>query len=172
MIAVAAIHAPMMSCSSIWFPLLSWGLSALSLPIVGAGYRFCHPPRRSRVFHAQFAGAVDKTHRIQACLCLVICLDVCKDSLIGKGETLQTEGGNKMARKSVVTVKELRDLAAGMKINLVVAKRGSGVINVDCDSEIDLKKFMEVLELALIQGHIDSLCPTSGYVSARFGRIA
>jgi hypothetical protein len=49
------------------------------------------------VFYAQFAGSVDKTHRIQACFRLVICLDVCKDSLIGKGEMLQTEGGNKMA---------------------------------------------------------------------------
>jgi hypothetical protein len=56
------------------------------------------------VFYAQFAGAVDKTHRIQACFRLVICLDVCKDSLIGKGETLQTEGGNKM---SVLTLEDV-----------------------------------------------------------------
>jgi hypothetical protein len=33
----------------------------------------------------------------------------------------QPVGGNKMATKSVIKVKELRDLAAGMKINLVVA---------------------------------------------------
>jgi len=35
-----------------------------------------------------------------------------------------------------------------------------------------LQKFMEVLEIALIRGFIDRMCPTSGYVSARFGRIA
>jgi hypothetical protein len=77
-----------------------------------------------------------------------------------------------MATKSVVTVKELRDLAAGMKINLVVSKRGSGLISIDCDSEVQLQKFMEVLEIALIRGFIDRMCPTSGYVSARGGRIA
>ena len=74
--------------------------------------------------------------------------------------------------KSVVTVKELRDLAAGMKINLVVAKRGSGSITSDCDSEIQLQRFVQTLEIALIQAFIDSMCPTRAYVSARFGRVA
>jgi hypothetical protein len=74
--------------------------------------------------------------------------------------------------KSVVTVKELRDLAAGMKINLVVAKRGSGLITIDCDSEIQLQRFVQTLEIALIQAFIDSMCPTRAYVSARFGRVA
>jgi hypothetical protein len=74
--------------------------------------------------------------------------------------------------KSVVTVKELRDLAAGMKINLVVAKRGSGSIIIDCDSEIQLQRFVQTLEIALIQAFIDSMCPTRAYVSARFGRVA
>ena len=50
--AVAAIPAPMMRCISIVPPVL-WR-SALSLPIVGAGSRFCDPPRRCRPSHAQF----------------------------------------------------------------------------------------------------------------------
>jgi hypothetical protein len=74
--------------------------------------------------------------------------------------------------KSVVTVKELRDLAAGMKINLVVQKRGSGLIAIDCDSEIQLQRFVQVLEIALIRCSIDSMCPTRAHVSARFGRVA
>lgn len=69
--------------------------------------------------------------------------------------------------KSVVTVKELRDLAAGMKINLVVKKNGGGSIIVDCDSEIQLKRFVETLEIALIQVFIDRMCPTRAYVHAR-----
>jgi hypothetical protein len=69
--------------------------------------------------------------------------------------------------KSVVTVKELRDLAAGMKIDLVVKKNGGGSIIVDCDSEIQLKRFVETLEIALIQVFIDSMDSTRAYVSAR-----
>ena len=74
-------------------------------------------------------------------------------------------GGNKM--KSVVTVKELRDLAAGMKIDLVVTKRGGGSIVIDCDSEIQLKRFVETLELALIQVSIDTMDSKSAYVCTR-----
>ena len=81
-------------------------------------------------------------------------------------------GGKKMATKSVVTVKELRDLAAGMKINVVVKKNGSGSIAIDCDSEIQLQRFVQTLEIALINAFIDGLCPTRAYVSARFGRVA
>lgn len=69
--------------------------------------------------------------------------------------------------KSVVTVKELRDLAAGMKINLVVKKNGGGSIIVDCDSEIQLQRFVNTLEIALIQVFIDRMDPTRAYVSAR-----
>jgi hypothetical protein len=89
-----------------------------------------------------------------------------------QGANVSAGGGNKMATKSVVTVKELRDLAAGMKINLVVAKRGGGSITIDCDSEIQLQKFAQTLEIALIQVFIDRMCPTRAYVSARFGRVA
>jgi hypothetical protein len=39
---------------------------------------------------------VDKTHRIQARLCLVICHDLWQDSLIGKERMSQPVGGNKM----------------------------------------------------------------------------
>jgi hypothetical protein len=76
-------------------------------------------------------------------------------------------GGNQMATKSVVTVKELRDLAAGMKINLVVTKRGGGSIEIDCDSEIQLQRFVQTLEIALIQVFIDRMCPTTAYVCTR-----
>jgi hypothetical protein len=73
-------------------------------------------------------------------------------------------GGNKM--KSV-TVKDLRDLAAGMKINLVVTKRGSGFIIVDCDSEIQLQRFVQTLEIALMQVFVDTLNSKRAYVSDR-----
>jgi len=76
-------------------------------------------------------------------------------------------GGNQMATKSVVTVKELRDLAKGMKINLVVTKRGGGLIMIDCDSEIQLKRFVETLQIALIQADIDTMDSKSAYVCAR-----
>jgi hypothetical protein len=76
-------------------------------------------------------------------------------------------GGNQMATKSVVTVKELRDLAKGMKINLVVTKRGGGLIMIDCDSEIQLKRFVETLQLALIQADIDTMDSKCAYVYAR-----
>jgi len=81
------------------------------------------------VFHAQFAGAVDKTHRIQACLCLVICLDVCKDSLIGKGETLQTEGGNKMSVLTLedVMIEAATELAISGECDLPVDNKWGGV---------------------------------------------
>jgi hypothetical protein len=69
--------------------------------------------------------------------------------------------------KSVVTVKELRDLAAGMKINLVVTKRGSGFIIIDCDSEIQLQRFVQTLEIALIQVFIDTINLNRAYVSDR-----
>ena len=69
--------------------------------------------------------------------------------------------------KSVIKVQELRDLAAGMKINLVVTKRGGGAIMIDCDSEIQLKRFVETLELALIQVSIDTMDPKSAYVCTR-----
>ena len=72
-----------------------------------------------------------------------------------------------MATKSVIKVKELRDLAAGMKINLVVAKRGSGFIIVDCDSEIQLQRFVQTLEIALIQVFIDSMNSKRAYVCDR-----
>lgn len=79
MIPLAAIPAPMMSCSSIWFPLLSWGLAAMSLLIVGVdlGLPWFATPllRRGLAIHAQFAWAVDKTHRIQACFCIALCMD-------------------------------------------------------------------------------------------------
>jgi hypothetical protein len=79
----------------------------------------------------------------------------------------QPVGGNKMATKSVIKVKELRDLAAGMKINLVVTKRGSGFIIVDCDSEIQLQRFVQTLEIALIQVFIDTMNSKRAYVSDR-----
>jgi hypothetical protein len=119
-------------------------------------------PRRSRLSHAQLAPAVDKTHRIQARLCLVIRHDLWEDSLIGK-ERMSQPVGVKM--KTVIKVKELRDLAAGMKIDLVVTKNGGGVIVIDCDSEIQLQKFVQTLEVALIQVSIDS--PSRAYVFAR-----
>jgi hypothetical protein len=105
---------------------------------------------------------VDKTHRIQARLCLVIRHDLWEDSLIGK-ERMSQPVGVKM--KTVIKVKELRDLAAGMKIDLVVTKNGGGVIVIDCDSEIQLQKFVQTLEVALIQVSIDS--PSRAYVFAR-----
>lgn len=69
--------------------------------------------------------------------------------------------------KSVIKVKELRDLAAGMKINLVVTKHGGGAIILDCDSEIQLQRFVQTLEIALIQVFVDRMVPTRAYVHAR-----
>ena len=93
----------------------------------------------------------------------------------GQGANVSAGGGNKMNRKSVVTVKELRDLAAGMKIDLVVKKSGGGSVIIDCDSEIQLQKFVQTLEIALIQVFVDHICPTRAYVYVRAfasGRIA
>jgi hypothetical protein len=76
--------------------------------------------------------------------------------------------------KSVVKVQELRDLAAGMKIDLVMRKNGDSII-VDCDSEIQLQRFVETLEIVSIDVFIDRMCPKRAYVStAAFasGRIA
>jgi hypothetical protein len=89
-----------------------------------------------------------------------------------QGANVSADGGNKMATKSVVTVKELRDLAAGMKIDLVVTKRGGGSIMIDCDSEIQLKRFVETLQLALIQADIDTMDSKCAYVCTRaFGEV-
>lgn len=79
MIPVAIKPAPMMSCGSNWFPLVSWGLAAMSLLIVGVDLglsQFATPlVCRGLAIHAQFAGAVDKTHRIQACFCIALRMD-------------------------------------------------------------------------------------------------
>ena len=69
--------------------------------------------------------------------------------------------------KSVIKVQELRDLAKGMKIDLVIKKNGGGSIIIDCDSEIQLQRFVETLEIALIQVFIDRMCPTRAYVYTR-----
>ena len=97
--------------------------------------------------------------------CLVICPDVWESSLIGKERMSQPVGGNKM--KSVIKVQELRDLAAGMKINLVITKNGGGSIIIYCDSEIELKRFVETLEIALIQVFIDQMDSKCAYVCTR-----
>jgi len=54
-----------------------------------------------------------------------------------------------------------------MKINLVVKKNGGGSIIIDCDSEIQLKRFVETLEIALIQVFIDRMDSKRAYVYAR-----
>lgn len=72
-----------------------------------------------------------------------------------------------MNTKSVITVKELRDLAAGMKINLVIKKNGGGSIIIDCDSEIQLQRFVQTLEIALIQVFIDTMNSKRAYVYVR-----
>ena len=77
MIPVAAIPAPIMSCISIIPPVL-WRY-ALSLPIVGAMEPVCGLAtpllRRGDGAHAQFALPVDKTHRINVCVCIASCID-------------------------------------------------------------------------------------------------
>jgi hypothetical protein len=72
-----------------------------------------------------------------------------------------------MNTKSVIKVQELRDLAAGMKIDLVIKKNGGGSIIIDCDSEIQLKRFVETLEIALIQVFIDTMDSKRAYVCTR-----
>ena len=46
-------------------------------------------------------GAVDKTHRIQALFCLVICPDVWESSLIGKERMSQPVGGKNEEARAV-----------------------------------------------------------------------
>jgi hypothetical protein len=114
-----------------------------------------------------FTGITPQEFTFILWFCIAVCPYVCQDSLIGKERMSRPVGGNQMATKSVVTVKELRDLAAGMKINLVVTKRGGGLIMIDCDSEIQLKRFVETLQLALIQADIDTMDSKRAYVCAR-----
>jgi hypothetical protein len=114
-----------------------------------------------------FTGITPQEFTFIVSFCIAVCPYLCQDSLIGKERMSQPVGGNQMATKSVVTVKELRDLAAGMKINLVVTKRGGGSIEIDCDSEIQLQRFVQTLEIALIQVFIDRMCPTTAYVCTR-----
>ena len=76
--------------------------------------------------------------------------------------------------KSVIKVQELRDLAKGMKIDLVMRKHGTSII-IDCDSEIELQRFVETLEIASIQVFIDRMCLKRAYVSTHAfasGRVA
>jgi hypothetical protein len=124
-----------------------------------------------RLFHAcvglALTGITPQEFTFNLWFCIALCIDVWQDSLIGKERMSQPVGGNKMATKSVIKVKELRDLAAGMKINLVVTKRGSGFIIVDCDSEIQLQRFVQTLEIALIQVFIDTMNSKRAYVSDR-----
>ena len=68
--------------------------------------------------------------------------------------------------KSVIKVQELRDLAKGMKIDLVMRKHGTSII-IDCDSEIELQRFVETLQTVSIQVFIDRMCPTRAYVYTR-----
>jgi len=68
----------------------------MDLPVHARGQNIPKDARGSLPWISRFApGAVDKTHRIQARLCLVICLDVWQDSLIGKERMSQPVGGIK-----------------------------------------------------------------------------
>jgi hypothetical protein len=114
-----------------------------------------------------FTGITPQEFTFILSFCIAVCPYVCQDSLIGKERMSRPVGGNKMATKSVIKVKELRDLAAGMKINLVVAKRGSGFIIVDCDSEIQLQRFVKTLEIACVRYFIDTMNSKRAYISDR-----
>jgi len=89
-------------------PCVLWRCALLS-PIVGGIGAVCGLAtpllRRGAGAHAQFALPVDKTHKVQACLCVVICPYLCQDSHIGKERMSQPVGGNKMKTKQVGNVK-------------------------------------------------------------------
>jgi hypothetical protein len=166
MIALAAIPAPMVSCSSIWFPLVSWGLAALSLLSVTSAGDIWPAPRRAALRPGLATlnrpGLWIKPTGFRGVFVLSSVITYGKVLLSAKSECLSRWG---VKMKTVIKVKELRDLAAAMKIDLVVTKNGGGVIVINCDSEIQLQKFVQTLEIALIQVSIDS--PTQAYVFAR-----
>lgn len=116
---------------------------------------------------------MDKTHKIQACLCLVICPDVWQDSLIGKGANVFKPGGYKMSVLNLedVIVEAATELAIAGECDVPVDNVYGGVDLIAAGSYDDVMKdfhkgFRDGVRFAIEDGTVHV------YKFERFGVVA
>jgi hypothetical protein len=78
-------------------------------------------------------------------------------------QRVPNKGRHQMATK--VTVKDVRKIADTLQANLVVVKRGSGLIRVYADDAQNIVDLVQELKAQSISSHIDSINATTLYVS-------